>query len=381
MTSIVASLPSGRSPGYGRARLWVGISAVGTMVTVAITALITGLPNWVDAQVGRGLGTALLPLALYALTHAAVQLPFDLFGGYLLPTWYGRSGLGMWAFLGRITRGAVVYGIVLFASLVILLVGGKVGGVWGVIAAGAISSCLLLWWRFALARTLAVVHIDDLEGPSTVVFASSNDVGFTGGVLGVLRPGRIVLPSLWKTSLRPDQLSYARLRREIAGSSGAWHRGRVAAMVFTLAGIGLSAVAVGPGRVGTAGGTVEFGLWFTLWSFVGLLTLPTLSRRGVAELDARVRDASIPDALATSTARELDAHQDGEPDRPALIEAIFHPIPSIRNREAMMNRPILGAWDAARTAVFLGLSAGGLLDRAVHCNCGRPALWAFLPVD
>ena len=381
MTSVPPCRSSNRSPGYGRARLWVGISAVGTLVTLAAAALAAGLPTWVDARVGPGFGAALMPLAMYVAAHAAVQLPFDFFGGYFLPMWYGRSRLGIRTFLGRFFRGAVVYGILLFTSLSSLLVGGHVGGVWGVIAAGSIFSCLLLWCRLAFAKTLAHLCVDDPGGSSTVVFVSSDDEGFTGGVLGVLTPRRFMLPVLWQSSLTADQFAYARRRREIAGSSGIWRRGRVVAIVFTLAGMGLSAVAVGPDRVGTAGGTIEFGLWFTLWSFFGLLTLPTLSRRGVAELDAYVRSASVPDTLVAATARTLDAHQDDEPIRPALVEAIFHPIPSIQNREGVANRRVLGAWDAARTAVYLGLSGGGLLGRAVHCNCGRPALWAFLPVD
>jgi hypothetical protein len=89
----------------------------------------------------------------------------------------------------------------------------------------------------------------------------------------------------------------------------------------------------------------------------------------------------VPNTLAAATASSLDTHQDDEPERPALVEAIFHPIPSVRNREAAAACPAPGAWDVARTAVYLGLSGGGLLGRAVHCNCGRPALWAFLPVE
>ena len=101
MTSVPPCRSSNRSPGYGRARLWVGISAVGTLVTLAAAALAAGLPTWVDARVGPGLGAALMPLAMYVATHAAVQLPFDFFGGYFLPMWYGRSRLGIRNFLGR----------------------------------------------------------------------------------------------------------------------------------------------------------------------------------------------------------------------------------------------------------------------------------------
>lgn len=380
-TSPPYALSHHRPAGYGRARLWIGISAVGTVVALAAVALVAGLPARVDAWVGPGLWATVLTLAMYAAVHAVVQFPFDMFGGYLLPVWYSRSRPGILTFLRRLLRGAVVYTTVLFVSLCALLLGGKVGGVWGVITAGAIVAFLLLWGRSAVARTLARLDVDDSSRKSTVVFVSSDDEGFTGGVLGVLRPRRIVLPALWHSSLKPDQLSYARLRRELAGSSGIWWRGRLVALVFILTGLGLLAVVVGPDRLATAGGTIEISLWFTLWSFVGLLTLPTLSRRGVAELDAQVRSAGVSDTLAASTARALDAHQDDEPERPSLIETIFHPIPSTRNREEPVAQPAVGAWDSARTALFLGLCGGGLLGRAVHCNCGRPALWVFLPTD
>jgi hypothetical protein len=371
----------GRAPGYGRARLWVGISGVGTMVTLTTAALAAGLPAAVDAMVSPGVGAAALALAVYSISHAAVQLPFDLFGGHLLPVWYGRSRQGLRTFLGRLLRGAVVYACVLCVSLVALLAAGRVGGVWGVVALGAVASFLLLWGRMAVARSLARLGVESSGGQLPDVTVASDDEGFTGGVLGVVRPRRVVLPARWQVSLTPEQLACVRLRRELAGTSGTWRRGRMLALAFTLSGVGLSAAIVGPGRLGSAGGTIELSLWFTLWSFVGLLILPTVSRRGVAELDAYVRAAGVSETLAKATARALDADQDDEPERPALVETIFHPIPSVGNRDHAVARPAPGAWDAARTAVYLGLAGGGLLGRAVHCNCGRPALWAFLPVD
>ena len=371
----------GRVPGYGRARLWVGITAVGSIVTLATGALVAGLPAAVDTLVSPGLGSTLPALAAYAAAHAAIQLPFDLFGGYLLPAQYGRSGHGRLIFLGRLLRGVVVYAGVVFVGLVALLAGGRVGGVWGAVAAGAVLSFLLLWRRLAVARSIARLGVEPSADPLSDVVVSSDDEGFTGGVLGVVRPRQSVLPARWQSSLTPQQLAYVRLRRQLAGTSGTWRRGRALALAFTLSGIALSATMVGSDRLGTAGGTVELSLWFTLWSFVGLLILPTVSRRGVAELDPYAHSAGVSEALAKATARALDAHQDDEPQRPALVETIFHPIPSVENRDESAARHTLGAWDAARTAVYLGLAGGGLLGRAVHCNCGRPALWAFLPVD
>jgi len=373
--------PPARVPGYGRARLWVGITGVGTFVALSAAALAVGLPAAVEGRTESGVWAAVTTLALFAAAHAALQLPFDLLGGYLLPRRYNRSRPDMAVFLARLARGVAFYTALLFTTLCVLLLGGRLGGVWGVLAASLTLSVLLLSGRAAVAAGLSRLRVEAPTGDPPVAFASSDDEGFTGGVVGLMRPRYHLLPARWREALTPEQLSYARLRREFAVSTGAWRRGRTLALLFTLCGVLGAAALTGPDRLGTAGGTIELSLWFTLWSFAGLLALPAVSRRGVAEVDARARAAGAPDAVAAATIVALDALQDDEPQRPAWVEAIFHPVPSVRNRAASDADPARGAWDVARTALYLGLAAGGLLGRAVHCNSGRPALWAFLPVD
>ena len=71
----------------------------------------------------------------------------------------------------------------------------------------------------------------------------------------------------------------------MAISTGSWRRGRLLALAFTVSGIIIAAITVGSSQLASAQGIVNFSLIFTLWSFLGLLTLPTPSRRGVAEVD------------------------------------------------------------------------------------------------
>ena len=121
---------------------------------------------------------------------------------------------------------------------------------------------------------------------------------------------------------------------------------------------------------------------FLNWSFLGLLTLPTPSRRGVAEVDQRLLSAGCGRAALARTIGLLDDLQDRERERSSLVETIFHPVPSVQSRlRGPRATGVTGCWDAARTAVYLGAAGLGLLGRAVHCNCGRPSLWAFLPLD
>jgi hypothetical protein len=66
-------------PGYGRARLWLGISAVGTMVVLSATGLfvnasgrlLPGADAPLSAEIGGLLAFVLAYVALLALEHAA----------------------------------------------------------------------------------------------------------------------------------------------------------------------------------------------------------------------------------------------------------------------------------------------------------------------
>ncbi|MFY7873799.1 MAG: hypothetical protein ACOVQM_00045, partial [Pirellula sp.] len=171
-------------------------------------------------------------------------------------------------------------------------------------------------------------------------------------------------------------------RRQMAVQTGSWWRGRMLAIGFTLFGIALAAAIVGSRRLATAEGIVTFSLVFTIWSFLGLLTLPTPSRRGVAEVDQRLLAAGCGRAVLARTIGLLDDLQDRERERSSLVETIFHPVPSVENRlDGPRSHQVLGFWDAARTSIYISSAGLGLLGRAVHCNCGRPSLWVFLPTD
>ncbi|MEM7230482.1 MAG: DUF2867 domain-containing protein, partial [Planctomycetota bacterium] len=91
--------------GYGRARLWLGMSAVGTIVTLSALALGFGIPSraatWFDAS----LGGQFAMIAVFVLAYAMVHLPFDLFGGYLLPRRFKRLHPSLPRFITTLVRG------------------------------------------------------------------------------------------------------------------------------------------------------------------------------------------------------------------------------------------------------------------------------------
>jgi hypothetical protein len=359
------------------------------MVLLSALAMAMSLPARVQIAFGNSAPVTAAVLAAFVLAYALAHIPFDILGGYVLPRQYGRTHAPLVAFFGKLARGAAIHASVLLASAAMLTVGGLVGGVAGTVIAASVLIVILLKTRVTLASLVAPLNLTS-TGPSNskpddsppILLGESDDEGFTGGILGIFQPVSHLLPLKWRQVLGREGFELAFRRRSLAITDGAWRRGRLVAVAFTLIGVGGSALLAGPERLGTAAGTIGLSLWFTLWSFLGLLVLPTLSRRGVAEIDQKIRKAGISSNEIDRVTHLLDGLQDDEPSRPPFTETIFHPIPSAHNRlSGTQSDGVWGAWDAARTTVFLSATGIGLLGRAVHCNCGRPALWVFLPTD
>jgi hypothetical protein len=133
--------------------------------------------------------------------------------------------------------------------------------------------------------------------------------------------------------------------------------------------------------VDNVAGFVTLLCGFTLWSFLGLLTLPTISRKASLMVDGKLVEKEVSFDLILRTASSMDRLQDDESERPSFVETIFHPVPSVRRRERHQVVKGLVAWNVARTALFFSWSCLGFLSRSVHCNVGRPELWLMLPTD
>lgn len=139
--------------------------------------------------------------------------------------------------------------------------------------------------------------------------------------------------------------------------------------------------------VGGGAGFVTTLCWFTLWSFVGVLVLPSVSRPAVFSADAAARQSHDAQLMGT-TITQLDGWQDDEPERGERVETVFHPVPSRGARIRALDiadghdtASGAGAWQATRVMLYLSWAGVGGLARAVHCNVGRPPLWVLLPGD
>lgn len=378
---------------YARARLWLGITGVGSVVSLAFAALVFGLPNQTLAGAETGLGQQAWQLTSVCGLFMLWLLPFDFLGGYWLPRKFEKSKDQFAVWLRSYLVAAVLQAtfFVIAGSLILLLsqkfgyFGGAVAICLGITACFFVRDLIFMNRKTVADRStdklgdaISMVQSWQIAVPPTIV-VDHKDVGFTGGIIGVGNVSQILLPKAWMNFSR-GQLATVIARRSLAINSGSYARGLLFAFVWNLGGFMLCSVIPGNG-LATVATLISTVCAFTLWSFVGLLTLPTFSRNASLKIDQQLAEKGIPAELISQSAAQMDQLQDGEPDRSALIETIFHPVPNVSSRNR--NEPVRGfsAWNVARTTLFFSWACFGFLSRSVHCNVGRPELWTLLPSD
>lgn len=382
---------------YARARLLLGVFGVGSIVVTSAALIATGVPARLLPTSDNWQWEDPLSLAAFIGTYICVMMPLDYLGGWYLPRRYGRASISLRSYFGGWARGTVLQAAVFFVSGMLLLAAGRVAGLPGVAAMLFLImvACLYLQQKHSLLDQVQLEHdkqqkldaaLLELEqlGLSTIPVAvrSSRDIGFTGGIVGM--PGRetSIIPERWINQLSVEELSVVLARRSVAVSSESRTRGILLAIAWSLSSFVLSACLLGVEIVSVAS-LVTVLLGATLFTFLGLLILPMISRQSSYQIDQQVADCGVAPEALTGMIEKLDRLQDDEPERSPIIESIFHPIPSVANRKSP-TKPVPAvpvAWHAARMTIFLSWASVGLLSRAVHCNVGRPDLWLMLPTD
>lgn len=393
---IETTLTTVRPTTYARARLRLGMTGVGVFTVLSCLALATGLPvRWLpDAQ--ADMATSLLALLTVVAGYALLHVPLDLLGGRILPARHGRHTPAASTAFGYGLRGVVIQGLIMVVAALLLMEAARMGGRGTALGTAGLLMLGLLAAQGPLVRLVGglslggpaprglVDRVSSLMGrPVSVRVWAGRDEGFTGGWFGLPGLETLVIPDHWLRGLDGEELDAEVVRRASAVATGARLRGVVVALGFNLAGLALASRLPGAGFA-SAAGLVTTGLGLTVWSFLGLLVLPSLSRPAVFAADAFALGRGVSRGVLSRLMRRLDRWQDDEPARSPTVETIFHPIPSVDARMEALDRPgreAGGAYQAARTMLFLSWAGLGLLSRAVHCNAGRPELWAAHPAD
>lgn len=402
------------APSFARRRLRLGITGVGGSVCLALAWLGTLLldPSALTARgfvavvssFASGLGWpapfALVPLAVplvlavFAI-HALLLLAVEFRGGAVVVR--ARPTLGTWvaAWLRGVLGQAVL--LALLTTLTAIATAWAAARGWPVLGlAGGVllGSVLLLALQGVIARWLAPIAVEPADAAlaalaraqgiagDAVRIVRAPDEAFVGGWVGLRRPV-LWVPAPWTDEAYRELLTVQFARRQVQFASGARRRGLVRAAGWPALGVLLAAPLL-PFAPTDAAFWLALPAVSTLWMFLGVLLLPSLSRPVVYSADA-VAAARLGREPVQRALRQLDTWQDDEPERSPGVEFTFHPVPSRANRERALaraaRRTLGGAHQLTRLSLFTSLAAGSLLGRVVHCNIGRPALWAVYPGD
>lgn len=370
---------------YARARLLLGVSGVGFMVVVSAAALLLGLPVMLFSSSLVPLPQAVIELSLYFVCVVLLLFPFDLIGGFLLPKWFGRSEESFGTFVKGGLRAVVVYiGAVLFCSALLLAAAREFTPFTSFLLVPVLCFTAVAFQHRVFAAVAGIRWEPEIGGGGSEVVVDLGE-SFTGGIVGLPGFDRVLVPKSWKTALSAEELDALVSRRQAIVASGARARGVLGAVAWVTLGFTLSLAVPGASLL-TPAGLVTLSLVFTLWSFIGLLLLPRLSREGVIAGDRAALRAGVQREVLASAIKGSERLQDDELERSAAVESVFHPITAAKARITLLNdegeRTAKEAmWNVARLSLFLSGLLFSTLGRAVHCNAGRPHLWVLLPVD
>lgn len=352
-----------------RNRLVLGISNVG--VWVCFSALVLVLHPMPEAPpVSRNM------LLKLAFGMAGIQCLLDWIGGAVLMPDPGRAGAG---FFIAWLRGLFVHSLLMGAVGSLGYWSFRVTG--GFLMSVAFASAGLFLFRSWIFRAVSGARIDPAEDAG-LSFGSvdASDPSFTGGdCVSELKPGPL-LPAAWRKQMASAVFQTAVFRRRWQMENYAAFRAFLLVLLWNLAGcwLGDTLLTIHVRAWDTA--LLLHSSWMTIWGFLSLLTLPSLSRSTVFGADRAAKDAGL-DIRSWIQGFPLMTGEDGNPN--AFWQRIFYPIPSARERLLALDLPaphrIFGS--VARTNLFLSLATLTILGRCVHCNVGRPELWVFPPVD
>ncbi|MEI6870870.1 MAG: hypothetical protein WCL08_01175 [Verrucomicrobiota bacterium] len=352
-----------------QARLKLGISNVGVWVLASAGGLF-----WLAPSRALSIG----PIHLLEILVAAVALQsfFDFIGGaVLMPE--PRPTIGR--FLKTWIRGVLAHSALLVAVGVASYYSYRLTG--GFALAVLAGSFGLILARREVLRLMTGIRAK----PSTVNGAAcwsadSRDPSFTGGLCGLGGRASVLLPESWKAQITAAQLEAVVYRRLWEVERNIPLRSYLFVLLWNLAGCRIGSV-----LLDLSWRTVEHAIllqscWMTLWGFLALLLLPTLSRSSVFAADRAMKLKGC-DPKSWIIQFPQITGEDG--NSKTALQRIFYPIPSSAERlqqlENPVSLPILG--NVARTNLFVSMCTLSLLGRSVHCNVGRPELWAFPPSD
>ena len=326
---------------YDAARLRVGILGIGTV----LVALWVGAPTGATDAVAGALTPAPRIVAgavsalLLGIVASVLLLPLDVAGGVLIERRLRPVRLSGWA------RS---YAIGVVGWLAMLAVGGAL--------IGASLSAGRLWWLVAsvlAALGIVIAHrLVDLASTTELEELAPSELAMLGPKLEALG---LVAPKLAWAPGEPtlsggfvgDTLALSAGCRALSGTDELaclvareiGHRqlhhqrtGIIVASLWAALAPPLAVLVVAPDRSSAASVVAAVAFASSTWAWIGLLVLPSLGRRQVLAADRFVVERGVDPLLVRATLELLAQRNHVDRARSALVERIFHPVPSLERR-------------------------------------------------
>jgi hypothetical protein len=232
--------------------------------------------------------------------------------------------------------------------------------------------------RHLLRAIGGVATTESAHDGENILVIAVKDPAFTGGIVGLGRRAKSLLPTRWLIILPKPELAAESSRRRWQIANALPARAFMLILLWNLLGTFIGTRVLHLADRTPAVALLGHACWMTLWAFASLLVLPALSRKAVFAADRAAADSGH-DPRAWITRFPDLVGEDGSAN-PA-VQTIFYPVPSTEMRLRRLGHPSTGSvpGNLARGNLYYSWATFTLLGRAVHCNVGRPALWVFPP--
>ena len=383
---------------YARARLWLSLSSMATLIGLALFSLLLNLPALLPTH-PTAFSQELQSVLLVALLWALAYLPFDLFGGYILPHEYNDHPPTLLEFWMAWGRGVGVQTAVYAVAVFCLMFVGRTLGFLPFVFTAALLMIILITAQKNIAQWVAGLpqtnpdltpHAEQLDHwgvslPETVV-VDNQTRSFTGGVVGLPGADELILPATWVSQLPTDTAAYHLARRAEAIQAGGRRRGVWVALAWNLIGLVLTSMLLAERiHLGSVSGVVTIGLGMTVWSWLGLVALSRPTRAAVHTLDRYQSVLGLDVAQVEEAWQAVERMQEGESSSANALLGLNYDIPTVPERLAALQESGFGtdrtAWHAGRMALYLSWAGLGFFGRPLALQLGRPELWVIPPVE
>jgi hypothetical protein len=377
----VDSAPFPVSLSHARARLFVGMSAVGSIVI----ASLLGLAAFAITNSNSGELTTDLPIVsilLLYLFYLSLQATADLCGGVIIPLVFQKRREGVVRLGTHLGLGVIRHGMLNIAVLGVLLSGSILFGRLGLLVASVVNITTLLLLQRYIFQFIGATKLEKSQQNEALISKGLDD-GFTGGVVDSIDETILLIPS---TATGLDY-EYKASRLNTVRKLQTKTTRILLPIVTNGTGCLLALYCMSFYQSFPVRDVILYSLCTTVWSFILLLVLPVFNRRAVLSLDRELVDSGLKYNEFELAVRIEDSRGEDEYARSTLVQSVFYPIPAPETRfnELISNNGSARFWIAfhqiARRSLYTSLGCGGFLSRSVHCNVGRPELWVISPSD